>query len=491
MIETYSLRSLSKKSLEIIASYAAGRKIEVYLSERLADPAVFELDSGTVYLDPARCGLYDALLLSRMSNHGKGIQRFYTNSATAVRSEPVPNLVAYQWLVKESRYLKKRYPGIDQLSGLLKPERHAAMLGNMPKIIGRGVTFKPLNLEPNSASTMGNPVIVEFTDKDIHGKDQDMQILLNALETNQASLPEMEDIPEFKFAKIDGVLTASQGMSISEIKAEVRTEFTTLEKYRQNLMQCLLAKAEGVMQNNNERLHYYQGIHIDPLHLHHAYIAHLNGNAYPIFRNKKREQNSHFNPEQHLSITAIDINSMKRGTMDSPGMGRFFYYMLAEIYDEMGVDMTVVAFRDVLVTMKDGSHVYGHMPFVLKRADEPMSKTVWARLHAVWHFSNPEYGIPVCYPPLHFEVIDEIIKQQAAEKKHLFYHLMYFCFHSLDKTMLSLDLSRNTVAKMEKQLLKMASEHEGQWNYELLLPASLRNVLPKRGLLFEALISNH
>lgn len=103
MIETYSLRSLSKKSLEIIASYAAGRKIEVYLSERLADPAVFELDSGTVYLDPARCGLYDALLLSRMSNHGKGIQRFYTNSATAVRSEPVPNLVAYQWLVKESK----------------------------------------------------------------------------------------------------------------------------------------------------------------------------------------------------------------------------------------------------------------------------------------------------------------------------------------------------------------------------------------------------
>ena len=57
--------------------------------------------------------------------------------------------------------------------------------------------------------------------------------------------------------------------------------------------------------------------------------------------------------------------------------------------------------------------------------------------------------------------------------------------------MLSLDLSRNTVAKMEKLLLKMAAEHEGQWEYELLLPETLRNVLPRKGMLYEALVSNH
>ncbi|NUM37464.1 MAG: hypothetical protein HUU50_23255 [Candidatus Brocadiae bacterium] len=465
-----ALISISNNTLNMIASWISGQATEVFLSTRIQSQATVAAQSRTIFLNPYICGLYDLILLSRLLRH----RRMIGNLVDHEEEKKVPENQIIEWMKKEQKALDTMFPFIHRLPGVF----HPGIELNLPDIIWKKLSLRSLTKEDLLSLNKGNLRGIHFQNIDILNHDSDLNLLMDCIQDGSLQPELLEGFPSM------GIYTLPLRINAGEALPDYWETFSRryfLQKTLQDIVSCHKKQLEGSDKGIRCKLHKSFGIYLDSSRLHHAAVAQKCGISMPVFKANNKNKLRLYNSNEHLGILALDINSLKKGGIQSPSVNIILLCLLAKMLDELKADFVVLAFRDqeFFYEREDSiSFHYFHMPLILKDIDEPFDGRIWARFD--WANKKAQSDSPgaSCLPMLQLKTISEIIKKTTEKKYYRFFDLYYFGAKDVSDTYgyRNDDSIAKIAQESEKILSQMVEENHGEWSFTGYLPSLLKEL---------------
>lgn len=447
MAENFAVQGSSDRFLRMVATMVCGRPADVILSERLKYPAALAAEDRKIFLDPCLCGMYDLFVLARLLSYRSEIKQ---------ENEYVPDGQVRQWIKAQRKLLRTRYPRLEAvLSGILHPAHGALRDSALPRLAWKQVEYNQL---PDDAFVGSR--VHEITGVDLQGIENDFLKLQSAIENGSYPIEQDPDLPEMPVARLSTKLTPSRGKS--ELLEAYDHKFG-MKQFVSIYQNCYLARTQGAEDLSSAPRHRRYGLHLDANRLHDAVVAEKSGYQLPVFRTPRRERLANFRPEQHLSVLAVDINSLRRGSIDDPAVSVVFLLVMVKFFESMGVDFIVLSFKDRVLHLANGRDVYLHVPLVIKGVDEEMSEA-WPRIDMAWQYHLTQ-GELSSFHPLQLKTIAEHIDHAAQNRRYKFYDLLYFNFHGLGGSYHTPATALRAAQAMSRICDELEERHLGHWYY--------------------------
>lgn len=461
MTTRFPLASFNERTLNRIATMAAGQEVRVALSTRIGPPAVVVAESRTAYLDPARAGLFDLFLAARLVLRRRSVSEFRDESG-------VPEARVREWVRKDRDQLAHDFPRILQvLDGYYHPGRSDEGVDDggedAPQIVWDSVEFRALGRE-DLPEQDGRGSFQHAPGIDVTGTEDDFAWLIEAIEAGRYSLEDSIDLEGLRVATCPLKLSFSQafGPEFEQLEA-------TIAQYKdaaKSLMQCYRRRSEGLVEATASTRRMTSGVRLDPGRLIDARIARRTGRTAKLFRMPTQRASSMFDPSKHLVVMAVDLNSLRPGPIGNPGFSKNALAVSVRVYEALGVDLTIVGFWDRVVELSDGRRVYLHIPVPIKEPHQRYDGAFWSRLAFVMNHRPNLPGAEAGCHAFQLRAVERAIDRASDEVAYHHRMVLMIALRGMVDAGPEFDTEEawaRAARRLDAQLETMVRRHDGNW----------------------------
>ncbi|MEQ8784658.1 MAG: hypothetical protein RIC55_00090 [Pirellulaceae bacterium] len=331
------------------------------------------MKSWTLVLDPDRAGLWDLFLGSRLLLRRAAYREIKNSGRVASETE------LRTWTKMAVDELIRRYPKILLLDGLHHPD----VCTEPPLIEWTEAPFERLN----AAQLKDSIHLLHVPKVEFHGSEQDMVLLVEAIETGRFPLETFAELPGLHVATLPVQLSVAH--TLNPRMEHIEEFLTRKQDVQQTLINCYKRKSEGLFEAQANPRRLFSGMHLDTTRLARAAVARRTGKRVKLFRSRAHDYQRLFDPFQHLVVRGTDLNSLFSGPAGRPRWSAQGEAIMAAVFQKLGTDYSVFAFRDRLLTCGDGRQVYLHLPTKVKDYTDPFDAAFWNHLA---HALDPDDG---------------------------------------------------------------------------------------------------
>ncbi len=459
------LRGQSERALGLLASWVAGRSVGVVVSDRLRSRAVLAMEQRLLFLDPARCGLQDLVLLAPLVRHRRVVKERFRRSA-------VPAETVERWVERSRATLARRSPGL----GRFLDDRLGAEATSAGEAEPRAtVTWREVALERLSQLSGLPDGFVGLTDVDLDGIEQDLDGIAERLAAAEGDLrftPELREMPSFE---IPGHLHVHDASTRWDAVLET---IRSVERPARDIERCYRAKASGVAPARTRRRRPF-GSRLDAQRLHAAHVAARHGRPAAVFAPSPREDDGVFRPEQHMVLIGVDLRCLRRDESRRATFRMNLLFMLVRAYERLGIDQIVMTFCDRIISLPDGRDVYLHMPILLKDVDEPIDRRVWMRLDRAWQRHTALPARSSSFQPIQVRTLLDRLRESPRAGSYRFFGLDYFSLDHLHPSESRGEYFSRVAHAVDAELATARRDLPGEWSYATYLPKAVTDRAPK------------
>jgi hypothetical protein len=397
------LERYSSRTLNLLGSLLSGQDARVVLTRRLQPAATTVLESRTVMLDPTRTGLYDLALCARLLR----LRPQFREEPDRLRRVPRKRLRG--WAREAQASLHRDYPGILRLPGRFQPGRSVDGL----QVTWMSVAWTPL--DPDQIGPV-RPELRDIPEVEVAGAEDDYAWLRGTAERGRFPLEYLPGLEELPVATVPLRLCFSEAYGP---RVERLEETIALNRHLVNgLLTCYRRKSETLQEAVPLGRHTLSGQRLDSTRLVEAVLARRTGLQPRLFRERNASYQPVFDPRQHLVVMALDLNDLRRGTLDDPSFSHRLLGCMIEVYRALGVDFLLLGFADQVLDLADGRRIYLHVPVTLKGIDDDFDGAFWSRVAHVMEHPPILPGERACYHPLPMRTIGRLMDRVAQEWRH-------------------------------------------------------------------------
>ncbi len=470
-----SLDDFTLRELGLFATAFGGcpGSIAVVRSRRAEHPLTVALESRTVVVNPARCGLYDIVLGARLMKFRPKLRKGPRNVRRHDRwlaREIGP------WVAEVREELAGRYRGIDRLRG-----RYATGdLDHEIRLVNRDVSWLPSSehdFTPTSGD--GSCSCVAIQGIEISGCHGDFDDLRAAIEKGAIATSTLPHLPELPYVVIPLTLAVTQSARFI-IDWERNLSDPENREMVDELVRCHLRKAEVRQERRHQGVRKHLGSRLDDSRLVEAVVGSRVGRVPPLFRTTRSLVEPVYDPAQHLAVLQFDMNDLKRAswTEDREYVLRFLATLLRTM-EVLGADTIVQANADRIVTLPDGRHVCLHFKTCLKDWHEPWDDTFKNRLAMVISHGIDFPGIPTCWHPLGIRDIADAFAEVSRQVDHSFRQLVWWARRSMNgdfEELTTASFVERSAEFVDRVVDDMEQTHDGMLDHAAsYLPEELRD----------------
>jgi hypothetical protein len=420
-LELPPLTTFSQRALDLMGQIAYGQEVRVILTDRAEAPVTVAMASRTVLLHPRRADYYDLLLGARLLRRRREAERLQRE-----RGE-IPPWMVRRWLRLDARRLAAELPGVARLPGLLRAGAAGHATGVL-RVVWERVPWRPLHSEELEAVGPGELRMIEVPGLSF-GDGGDLAAVWESIRSGRFPLEHLPELREMPVATVPLNLRFSPayGPDFERLEGDLNAE----PQLQRTLMNCYRRKSEGKDEVTFGAAHDYWGYRLDPGRAVPAVLGSRSGRPVRLFRRRRDEFHSQFNPREHLVVYGVDLNALHPNGYGRPRWSARGTAITCRVFERLGVDFALVGFADRLVPLPDGGAVYLHLPVCLKQAREPFAGAFFSRLAHVVSRPPDLPGEPAAFAPLQVRTLDRHMTEVVRRVDHAYTTLMYVAPHGL------------------------------------------------------------
>jgi hypothetical protein len=456
----------SERTLSLFATAVCGAPVTVVASERLVAPACASVARRTLWIDPERVGPYDLVLLAAMLRPRRGLRRFLPTDSPWGRRR----------VLRDTRaQVEREYASVRRLPGRWRDE---VPDDELPELSADGPSMRGVEFGPGTSSVGATLVPGER----IRGVEEDLGRLAAAVVAGHVPTRAHPGLPGLRYVEMP-LRLRTHDLPLEETDAE-REARRRADEGARGIVGCYENKTQG-MQPTRVRPPRATGTRLDPRRLHEVATSLRTGTVARAFSRPPREVQTRFRPEQHYATLGFDAPSLVRAVGRRTSVNTNLLRVFVRCFELMEIDCVVVAFRDRVLPLPDGSSVYVHVPCVAKEADEPFAPAVWQRLEALWE-PPAGGGEPACCVPLQLETLARHARDADALRSRRFLTLQYMTLSGLPASLDVAPRRAAAAAASDDVLRRLVEEVEGEWSVSLFVPQALIDEAPPGGHVTDA-----
>lgn len=408
MSQFLSLDKYENRMLNLVATHVARAETRVMLSRRVKHALVVAMGSRTLVLDPERALLFDVLLGAQLLSNRK-------QSEQSRRRRPFPRTTVGPWVAAGMAELMERFGRVQAVPGF---ERYTHGK-ELPVVVWNEVPWRKIR---EGEFTSGAESVVMPGLEFQHARN-DFDAILRELSAGRYPLEEIPGL-DMPVARLPLTLSFSDGAGPDfERLTETMQDY---RDYQRAVGNCYQRKSEGLLDDQWAPRLRYSGVHLDGTRLARVVAARHAGEMPRIFRQRLADMERMFDPRQHHVMQVVDVHSLHGGSLRSPAYNPDTLALLANVFRELGVDMTILAFADQVVTLPDATRVYVHSPISIKRIDQNWDHACLNRLaYLVLGRLRRVHGQGCAFPPLQFQTALQEFNLAEETAQHSYRSILY------------------------------------------------------------------
>lgn len=418
--------SHNERFLELVAGMMAdGLAVNISVISRAKYTATVVFKTRSIVLHSTAL-LLDLCIAARLL-------RFRQQAREQLKDGSLSDHLRAEWVEITLTTLSSDFPQISRLPGYFDLKQTATW----PTLSWSEVAFDDLN---SDAMASGRPTLSRDQTLEITGAEGDLHFLWEAVASGRYVMEHWDAIREVSIVTLPLTVSSTATPAASFERYEDDLKSASTRERIHNIMKCSVRRAEESPERRFHELRQKFGARIDSSRLVDA-VAMRGSGVFPrIFQVRQNQASRHFDPTQHFAVIAFDTNIFEPGSINDPAFNRKWLATVIEVYRQLEIDFSVVAFSDHIVELPDGKGmVMAHMPAVLKRVDEDADGKF---LNRFWSVSDAPPGIPggirCCFHALQLRSVLEVIREQSRTQDYSHVSLMLIaprgmpqrgCFH--------------------------------------------------------------
>jgi hypothetical protein len=506
--EKLRLQHFTGRSLNLIASAFGAGDARVLLSDRVTVPISVALDTRTIVLDPQRCGPKDLILASHLIEKNRVNRKRFEDAndedSDRIEDDQLTAIARREWLRKSLQGIRKAYPGVSQLFGLmqgsaqkhqLRVTRNRIDFIDPPKRTDEGSPVSTQSIRshvvpPNEYDRPGRGGSVAFEaipQLEIHGHENDYDHLIYQIESGQIPVQHFDGLEEVPFVRIPIRYVLSETNPLME---QIEESFKDKENEHgvQGLMQCIMRKSIVRQETSHRGKYELSGTHLDSTRLVEAAIQRRRGLETKLFRRLSSNTEPVFDPDQHLTMISIDMNDLhwnQREDRDEEHFGFSghsatvrFVSQLVRAWEKLGTDLVIQGFADRIVELSNGQLVCLHFVMNFKEFHEPFTPQVWHRLGELIARPPQFPGTVTGFHPLSQQDAARVFDEVVREQDHSYRTWVWWARRGMNRSFDRFDSTEFLMREAdwldrEMKLLTKRLDGEFQFDAGVFLPARL------------------
>jgi len=416
------LNRYSIRTLELLALLISGVDTRVIISSRAKHPLTVVLESRSIVLNPDQTSLYDVILGAMLMKY-----RAWRNNG------PKSDFNKDRWLTHKARQkvkddiwdsLEKKFRRIHELPGRYRPGTSLRGL----QMTYNAIEWQPIEdfdpyLNGDRRHLIGAQSIDDFQ---ITGAGDDFQWLESKLREGQLTLETVPSLEELPYLRVPLELTPSQRYTSTE-EWESHVQDSENQSIVNDLMRCM--KDKSVVRQDRLRAgrYKYAGSHLKSDRLVQARLFARIGRPFPIFRDTSSHIEPIFDPKEHLTVIAFDLNDFYE--LDWHGDRSAVLKFLAVILDlhkKMEVDTVIIGVADRIISLPYGKRVCIHFTTTLKKIEDSFDESLFNKLMLLMRNPPKLPGRSGCFHALMAEEITNQFYRHEVEYDHSFYTVFWW-----------------------------------------------------------------
>jgi hypothetical protein len=471
----------TERMLSLLATAVCRSPVTVVTSSRIVAPGCASMKRRTIWVDPARVGPYDVVLLAGLLRERRGGRAFASGEGPSLRARR-------RRVERARRVLESEYPALRGLDGIWRARRndelgeHEAPSGARgplvpaPEIVWDAPTMRGLDAAGGDLAAKLVP------GESLHGIEGDLARVAEGIASGRIPTKTHPALPEMPYVVVP--LSLRMHDVARETTDEERQIRRDVDRMAQGIVTCYENKTKGT-HLARVRPPRSSGSRLDSRRLHEVAVAMRTGRPARPFSRPPREVQTMFRPEQHYGLLGFDALSLHAAVSRHGRLSVNLLRVFTRCFEMMEIDCVVVAFRDRVLDLPDGRRCYLHVPCVAKAIDEPFSDAVWQRLQALW--APPAgAGTPACFVPLHIETMAEHAREATASSERRFLALQYMSVSGMPTAIETYAHRSGAAASIDRALTALRADVEAEWDFSLFIPHALIAAAPPGGTVASA-----
>lgn len=398
--------SHNERFLGLVAGMMAdGPEVNVSVTSRVKYTTTVVFKTRSIVLHSTAC-LLDLCIAARLLRCRQKVKEH-------LESGELSEDIRREWVATALASLVADFPQISELPGHFESDREATW----PQFTWTEVAFSELGPE---AAASGDPALMQDHSVEVTGAEDDFRFLIEGIASGRYTTEHWDALREMPIVRIPLTISSAQtpGPSFEQYEDDLNTD--SVRDRIQSIKKCYVRKSEESTSRRIHPLRQKMGARIDSSRLVDAVVMRGSGVVPRIFQVRQDQSSRHFDATRHFAVIAFDTNIFTPGSLIDPAFNRKWLGTLIEVYRQLEINFSVIAFSDHIVGLPDGKgSVMAHMPAVLKRVDEDADGKFFNRL---WSVIDSPPGFPggkrCCFHALQLRSVLEVMREQTRKQDY-------------------------------------------------------------------------